>query len=311
MIRLPPSVTGLVTEAQRILRTHRMLAIIMAGLFVAVGAENFVRADLLGNPAVQFGGQNNTDDDLRTCSGMHTVFENFETIAEAQELYVQEMSAVFSEHETFLRTPSSWKCGAGQSGEPSLPKLQNLAEHLPGWSAFPSSGAPAVMRPVSFAAFSAVVAEFQREYECKLVELQDRAIYEISRNKDRAPGQFCCSDQGCIPAGNGSLCTAAQTQDSMCDQQCPVLFTTMDLATRLGPYDLAINNERQRSRTALERSLAALRSADMHYEVARQLTCYIRASLDLRNELNLTADAISCMPKIWDALTSIHDKKQP
>ncbi len=310
-MRIPSSVSGLYGECSRILRTHRVLALIMVGLFVAAGAENFVRANLTGDPAVQLGAQTYSDDYLRTCSGMHTVFADFETIAEAQELYVEEMSAVFSEHESILRTPSLWKCGAGQTGEPNMPRLQNLAAHLSGWNVFPSSGAPAVQRPVSFTAFSAVVAEFQREYECKLVELQDRAIYEISRNKDRAPDQFCCTNQGCIPAGNGSLCTGPQTSDSMCNQQCPILFTTVDLATRIGPYDVAINNERQRSRTALERSLYALRSPDIHYEVARQLTCYIRASLDLRNELNLTADAISCMPKIWDALTSIHDKKRP
>ncbi len=293
----------------RKLSAHRLLVVLLLALFVLAGSGQvgaFVRT-----PPVQFGGQYDTDDDLRVCSGMHTMFEEYETIAEVQELYMQAMGGVFREHETILRTPSQWKCGAGQSGEPSLPSLNLLAANLPGWSVFPSSGAPPVVRPVRFVSFSAVVAELQREYECKLVELQDRALLEISRNKDRAPGNFCCTEQGCTISGDGSSCVGPQTSDSLCNDQCPVFFTTMDIATRLGPYDLAINNERQRSRTALERSLYALRSADMHYEVARQLTCYMRASLDLRNELNLTADAISCMPKIWDALTSIHDKKKP
>ena len=305
---LTSSVTGITRALLRKLSTHRILVVLLLALFVAAGSRQV--GAFLRVPPIQFGGQNDTEDDLRVCSGMHTIFEEYETIAEVQELYIQQMSAVFSEHERVLSTPSQWKCGAGQTGEPPLPALNMLAGNLPGWSVFPSSSAPAVMRPVTFNVFSAVVAELQREYECKLVELQDRALLEISRNKDRAPGNFCCSGQGCTRVG-GVTCVGPVTQDSLCNDQCPVFFTTMDIATRLGPYDLAIGNERQRSRTALERSLYALRAADMHYEVARQLTCYMRASLDLRNELNLAADAISCMPKIWDALTSIHDKKQP
>lgn len=310
-MRIPASIKGPYDAAMKILRTHKTLTIILLALFVAAGSGGYLRGDLLGNPAIQFGGQNNKDDDLRACSSMHTIFESFETIAESQQLYVQQMSAIFSEHEKVLRTPSQWKCGAGQSGEPALPALQLLATHLPGWSVFPATGAPPVARPVTFDAFSAVAAELQREYECKLVELQDRAIAEIARNKDQAPGTFCCTEEGCMESGNGAVCTGPETDNSMCNDQCPIYFTQPALAARIPLYDEAINNERTRSRTAIGRALYALRSADMHYEVARQLVCYERASLDLRNELGLTADAVSCMPKIWDAVTSIHDKKKP
>jgi hypothetical protein len=71
-----------------------------------------------------------------------------------------------------------------------------------------------------------------------------------------------------------------------------------------------IQRERQVSRVAVERSLATMRSFEMNYAIARQFVCYQRASLDLKNEMSLLADAVSCMPKIWDAVTSIHDRKQ-
>lgn len=64
-----------------------------------------------------------------------------------------------------------------------------------------------------------------------------------------------------------------------------------------------------RVQRALERTLHTMRSFDGNYGAARNIWCYELASLDLRNELGLVADATSCMPKIWDAVTSLHDRK--
>lgn len=311
-MRLPPSLTGAIRFVRDVLRTHRTLTVLLLALFVAGASGSFLRGDILGTASTRFGGpQGSDDDELRACSGMHGPFEDMETIAEVQDEYVSMMSSIFMEHETVLRTPSLWRCGAGKKAEPPIAQLTDVASRLPGWHVIPEIDGPAFPRPVGFSKFSSVVGELQRAYECKLVELQDRAIAEISRNKDRAPGNFCCTPQGCVPDDGTTICSSGSVSDSLCDNMCPVLFTTADLAMRLPRFDEAINTERQRSRNAVERSLYALRSADLNYELARELTCYLRASLDLRNELNLMADAVSCLPKIWNAVTSIHDKKEP
>lgn len=311
-MQLSPKITGAYEAIRTVLATHKTLTVLLLALSVAAGVTGVLQGSVIGAPTITFGGpQAGKDDPLRSCSGMHTMFENFETIAETQEAYVTAMSEVFDEHEKVLRTPSKWKCGPGTTGEPDLPVATSLAGLLSGWHVIPVTDGPAVELPVEFSAFSSLVGELQREYECKLVELQDRSLFEISRNKDLSPGQFCCTELGCMNAASPAAeCTGPLVTDSFCNQMCPIVFTTLDISSRLGPYNDAIDTERQRSRTALERSLAALRAADMNYDIARQLVCYQRASLDLRNELSLTADAISCMPKIWDALTSIHDKKQ-
>lgn len=309
-MKLPASLIGMTTWVRSVLRTHRTLAILIVALFVAAGSGRMLQGSLTSSSPIVFGGPDaDKDDPLRACSGQHTMFQDYETIAETQQAYTEAMSEVFAEHEKILRTPSEWKCAVGESAEPSLPKAQALAALLPGWHVVPVTDGPAVERPITFTGFSSLVGELQREYECKLVELQDRSLAEISRNQDQAPGSFCCTEQGCMKSGIVT-CTGPVTSDPFCDQACPIVFTTTDIATRLDPYNESINTERQRSRTAVERSLFALRAADMHYELARQLLCYQRASLDLRNELSLTADAISCMPKIWDALTSLHDVHQ-
>lgn len=309
-MRIPASIIGYYKAGVDVLRTHKTLTIILVALSVAHVSGGILRGSLFGIPAISFGGPKVDEDDaLRACTGMHTVFQDFQTIAETQEAYVEGMSKIFEEHENILRTPSEWKCALGDSAEPEIPLLKNLASKLPGWHVIPVVDGPAISRPVTFSAFSSVVGELQREYECKLVQLQDRGIALVAQNKDQAPGTFCCTPMGCMKSGVFT-CSGPEVADSTCNNACPVYLTTMDLATRLAPFSESINVERQRSRLAVERALMSIRSADMHYDLARQLTCYQRASLDLRNEMSLTADAISCMPKIWDATTSLHDRKQ-
>jgi len=297
---------------EELLRTHRVLVIILLGLLVAAVSPRFLQGQLFG----QLGSSSSSSssfrasDDLRNCSSSGTIFRFDESVPKVRALYLARMNGIFSEHEKILRTPSQWKCGSGPGGEPPMQELEDLAEELPGWHVRTVVDQPGVPLPVTFDAFSAIAAELQREYECKLIELQDRAAALVSRNEDLNDGSFCCSQVGCVPDNGQYECTGALTASPQCDAECPVFLTTPALATRLPQFDAEAGLERQRSRNALERALAAIRSAEVNYAVARQLLCYERASLDLRSELGLVADAVSCMPKIWDAVTSIHDRKE-
>lgn len=306
-----PSLNHYRRSLESLLRTHRVLVIILLALFVAALSPRFLRGQLVGSLG---GGSSSsslaTSDDLRGCSSTDTIFASDESLTKVRNIYLTEMNAIFTEHETLLRTPSQWKCGAGSAGEPAAPALQQLAAKLPGWHIRPTFGGTPVGRPITFDAFSAVAAELQREYECKLVELQDRAISLVARNEDLTAPLFCCTKLGCVPDVGAVTCDTVPVSSPQCAAQCPVYLTMPDFAHRVPLFDSEAGLERQKSRNALERSLAAIRSAEVNYAVARQLLCYERASLDLRAEMSLLADAVSCMPKIWDAVTSIHDRKE-
>jgi hypothetical protein len=296
-----------------LLRRHRVLVVILVGLAAAGPAGRFLAGDInnrgVTGLTITQAGQGDPDE-LRACSSQKTIFESLNTVDEVHQLYMQEMNAIFTEREMVLKNSDTWTCGINSDSTMPMGMLQSLAARLPGWFVVPEPpSGPAVQRPVTFDAFSAIAGELQREYECKLFELQDRAIAHIMRNDDLSPGQFCCTEQGCAPSGNGSLCIDSPTSDQTCNQACPVYMTQNELAARLPATMEVIAIERQRSRLALDRALQTMRSFDANFPVARELICYQRASLDLRNELNLLADAVSCMPKIWDAITSIHDRK--
>lgn len=313
-------------DGRAMLVRHRLLALTLVVLFAAAGSSRFLRGDILGTgSAGGGGGSSSSADSLRTCSSKGTMFENTENLQEARRIYREAMSGVVAEREKIIKTPSEWKCGTGAAGEPPIPVLQNLASQLPGWHyyvtaplIFGSVTVP-ISRPVTFASFGSIIAELQREYECKLTELQDRNIANVSLNNDLdQPAQFCCIDPGdvmygdepgCRQVTDTSICLTPVTTDPACSQACPVLIFMTDLAERMPTLHTALMKERQVSRVAVERTLSTMRSFEMNYAIARQLICYERASLDLKNEMSLLADAVSCMPKIWNATTSIHDRK--
>lgn len=295
-----------------LLRRHRVLAVILVGLAAAGPAGRFLAGDLGRDGVLNLvvGGGIEAEDELRACTGQNTIFEDMQTVDEVHQAYMQEMNAIFTERETVLKNSDVWTCGLGSDSTMPMAMLQSLASRLPGWFVVPEPpGGPAIQRPVTFDAFSAIAGELQREYECKLFELQDTAIAHIIRNDDLSPGEFCCTDSGCASVNAGFTCNDAPTSDPLCNESCPVYMTNNELAARLPATMEAIALERRRSRLALDRALQTIRSFDANFPVARELICYQRASLDLRNELNLLADAVSCMPKIWDAITSIHDRK--
>lgn len=300
---------------------HKMLVLTILVMFAVAGSSRFLRGDLLGTGGSGITGSSSSfKQSLRTCDSKDTKFEDVENIDEARDIYRRAMTAVVTERERILKTPSEWKCGTGAAGEPAIPQLRALAADLPGWHyrvdssfIFGSATVP-VMRPVTFASFASIVAEFQREYECKLTEIQDRNIAEVALNNDvEKPAQFCCITvgdfQGCREQADASICDTPLTSNAQCNDQCPTLLYMSDLIHRMPILHENVLSEREISRVAVERMLNTIRSFEVNYAIARQLVCYQRASLDLKNEMSLLADAVSCMPKIWDAVTSIHDKK--
>jgi hypothetical protein len=165
---------------------------------------------------------------------------------------------------------------------------------------------------VTWNAFSSIVAEYQRVYECRLAEITSRALLVVSSNLDYdQPAEFCCDKtvDACVLKTFSTACKAAPTADPRCDKQCDITVNSFEIARRLGPLIERMSIERAHARVALERTLNTLRSFETNYAIARQLNCYERASIDLQNELSLLSDASSCMPRIWDVVTSIHDRK--
>lgn len=308
-------------DGRRMITRHKLFVLMLAVMFAVGGSARLLRGDLLGTGGSSSSSSSSSEQSFRTCDSKGTRFEDTENLDEARAIYRSAMTAVVFEREMILKTPSLWKCGTREAGEPPIAELRNLAADLPGWHyrvdtsyLFGRRTTP-VSRPVTFASFAAIVSEFQREYECKLTELQDRILANVSLNNDiEKPAQFCCITvgdfQGCREQTDASMCDTGLTNDPTCNEECPTLLYMSDLIHRLPNLHESIRDEREISRVAMERMLNTMRSFDVNYAIARQFVCYQRASLDLKNEMSLLADAVSCMPKIWDAVTSIHDKKE-
>lgn len=304
-------------QATVVAKKHQLLVLTIVALLATVGTTRFLRGDIMGGIAP--GGRDLSDvsgipESLRSCQSAGTIFETIENLEDLRDVYMREMSEVFHERENVFRNPSAWKCTEDAEGPSGIEKLESLASRMPGWRYY--TGAPQPfggvtgMRPVTFDAFGAVVAEFQREYECKLTELQDRVLLEVVRNQDLPRGtQFCCMVDGCGMVSDATACVGPVTTNPLCDNACDLnlVLSAHIFATRMGPYHRDLQTEREVSRIAVSRAIQTLRSFEINYAAARQLTCYRRASLDLRNEMGLLADTVSCMPKIWDAATSFHD----
>ncbi len=304
--------------------SHRTTIIVLLLLGIVAGSSRyFLSADLLQNPSAG-GNESSATPELnmlRTCSSVGTVFEHLNSLQEVMVTFRSRVSEVVAEREQFLSTPSKWQCLAGDDSEsePPMDKLTALADGLPGWhfqSPLPfvigNQTAPA-MKPVTFSSFASILGEFERAYECKLTEFQDSAFLSVATNNDQPPGlrQFCCDAQSaCVQATSDAVCAGPVVSDPGCGGVCPLRISQQQFVGRLGEYWPLQLVERQRARTALQRTISALRSFEMNYAYAKQLTCFQRASLDLKNELSLLADTTSCLPRIWDAVTSLHDRKQ-
>ncbi len=271
----------------------------------------FLRGELVGDGAggEEFSGSEK--EGLRTCTSESTIFEDTDTLKESRDLFLERMDEVVQERETYLFSPSKWTCTSEEEAPETMEKLSELAEELPGWKYRLSEDVEEV-RPVHFAAFDSILTEFEREYECKLTEFREASSLETIGNRDlENPAQFCCTDGDlCMQATENVTCAGGTTEDPACDGACEIQVTHADIATRTTAFEDRTDIERARARMALERTVHALRSFETSYAYARQLHCFQRASLDLKNQMSLLADAVSCMPKIWNAVTSVHDRSR-
>ncbi len=295
-----------------------VIFIIALLLMVAVSSNVFVKTQPTHGRDV--GSPSSADDEsLRACSSVGTIFEYVHNLTDVMALFKQRASGIVKEREDFLFTPSQWQCLPGLTGsvDPPMPMLQQLAAEMPGW--YFRYGTPGnmtkIFKPVTFASFTSILGEFAREYECKLTEFQNSVFADVAMNNDlktgeNPPNQFCCNlSNECGLALDSAYCSGPTTGDAQCDLACDLAPTMSDFATRPLLYVNRQLVERQRARAAVERTILALRSFEINYAYAKQLTCFQRASLDLKNELGLLADTASCLPRIWDAATSLHDRK--
>jgi hypothetical protein len=185
------------------------------------------------------------------------------------EKFHEEVSDVVAEHEYFLKTPSRWKCDAKTFDElmPPSPKLQAMAKKLPGLSKND--------KKAGFSSFVPILAEYQRVYECRMLELTEGRIGAVLEGQDTSASSE--------PGSNAEV---------------------IDRATSLTAL---LVSERHTSRLALERTFNTFRSFELAAPMNIELNCLQREAVDLRNALSLLADTASCMPKIWDAVTSLHE----
>ncbi len=303
---MPRSIIGIKRQWLSFWHRHQMLIVLLFVLSIVAGSSRFLRGAILGLPppvSVYF----ESGADPRACTSTGTIFGNLKTLRETTDLFRKRISGVVGEREEFLKAPSSWPCTPGVEG--GIGELKKLAEEMPGWYYRPAMGDPKLL-PVTFTSFNSVVAEFVREYECKLSEFDQTADDMVASNRDLDDPSFmfCCSSFDlCEKQTADTSCSTIPTNDSTCGGFCRV--GTMDevLTTRLTAFRVRIQSEKERARLAVLRTFHTLRSFELNYAYVKQLVCFQRASLDLRNELGLLADTTSCMPKIWDALTSLHD----
>jgi len=259
-----------------------------------------------------------SEEPYRECSARGTMFEGMRNLDKVQSLFATVMSQLTEERQKILTDASHWQCD--ETTPTPMPRLMQVAEKMPGWyyrkSNFLSGifgvGYTKVLRPVTFDAFPSIVGEYLREYECAISELQGQTLSIVSTNDDYAPGtEFCCTTEGCeLVSVAETRCTGAPTEHPQCNNECELPYMNqLDIAKRPTTFHARALPERSRARFAVERTIATLRSYEMEYETLRQLTCTQRASLDLLNETTLLAEAASCLPKIWDSATSLHDPK--
>lgn len=256
-------------------------------------------------------------DPYRECSSRGTIFEDMPNLDQVTSLFSEKMGMVADERQKILEDPSKWECESPT--EPDMPELTSLAEGMPGWHyrratiSFTGQRYTTVLRPVTFETFSSIVGEFLREYECKVSELQADTFWVVTGNEDYPPEtSFCCTTNECEPISVAETrCIGEVTEDPQCDGKCSLPdLSQPDAASRLPAFSARARPERYRARVAVDRTLRMMRSYELEHETIRHLMCLQRVSLDLLNQTALLAEAVSCMPKIWDAATSLHDPKQ-
>lgn len=261
-------------------KRHKQLLITMSVLSIfAVGGQILLRADLTANTTPTAAVSSSVPSfDARACSSDRTMFSGMRKPKEIIALFRRTVNEVVEEREQIFQHPSRWRCNVGAKVE--IPKLQALAQKLPGWNFVVVSGASltpqVVQRTVDWQSFAAVLAEYLREYECKMAELEaSSAVLE--------PTDFGFSSK--------------ESEDYM------ERMSRAEWAARM------FYENRIHARLAIERTIQALKSAEQHFQLTKDLVCLQRTTMDIQAEMTLLADTVSCLPKIWDAAMSIHDRK--
>lgn len=122
----------------------------------------------------------------------------------------------------------------------------------------------------------ALLLRFLERYECALVE--ESLIAEL-RAEESASQQFA----------------GAEEQD----------YAVTDLQAASQQERRAIAVELLTARPAMHRTLTYLSGHGRFDSLNGALQCLIGATLDIRNALDLAAETSACMPRIWDARTSL------
>lgn len=214
---------------------------------------------------------------LPECSGNGTMFASLPLDA-ARSTYHATVAGVVNAHLSELADINTLplQCTANDYRGLLQPSsaLSALAAQLPEW------GASRAGR-LSEADLGPVLLEYLRVYECALHERERFLIPTVQDEKETVE----TDDDG---KKTGTIATSELVDEK--DRQQKIL--TEELLT---------------ARPALERTIAFLGIIDRLRPLTAELECLKRASLDLRNVTGLTAEAASCMPKIWDARGSLRD----
>ncbi len=260
------------------LRRHRTLLAILCVLVVGAVLTNAPLRGSLLNPLFTIGGgRSQSQENWQACTSKGTVFQDLTSVDEAVETFRSMMSDVVAERQAMLQDSAVIDC-SGNTDQQVLvgTKLEAMAKGLPSLyvRANPAAASFSDYEPpiLTFASFSTVISAFDKAYECKLEELR--------------------SIRFAVP-------NASEADD---------IETRGELAGHAASIAERVDVERARARIAIERTLLTLRSFDILSPMQRQLTCLVRQEMDLKNQLSLLADTMSCLPRVWDSVTSLHDR---
>lgn len=245
--------------------------------------KSAVRAGLL-SLCVLLAGCGIADDDtgenilrLPECSGKGTMFASLQLDA-AKSRYHATVAGVVNAHLSELADINTLplQCTANDYRgllQPST-ALSALAAQLPEWG-------PSRAAKLSEADLGPVLLEYLRVYECALHERERFLVPTVQDEKEKV-----------VKDKDGNDIRTIKTSDLVDEKDRQQKILTEELLT---------------ARPALERTIAFLGVIDRLRPLSAELECLKRASLDLRNVTGLTAEAASCMPKIWDARGSLRD----
>ena len=156
----------------------------------------------------------------------------------------------------------------GPSTTPAPALLGDIAKKLEPWMGSESTFGQSDTTPV--------LLEYLRVYECSLAERSTNLLVEIWREE---------------------AASAVPTN--------PLTFT--NLLEKWYEQSRDIKRELKIARPTLERVLSIMGTVQLSRVSAQDSQCLQRASLDIRNAIGLSADAASCLPRIWNAKDPLRD----